>query len=531
MAVLLTLSPAVGELAAQKPPAGAPSEAFPRTRAESSDYRETSTYADVMSFLRALEGTSDRLAFTDFGYSEEGRRLPLVVFARSPRATPAELRQGDQLRVLVFANIHAGEVAGKEAAQALVRDLARSSHREWADSMVLLIAPIYNADGNERIGLRNRPHQHGPVGGMGQRANARGLDLNRDNMKLETAEARSLVRLLRAYDPHVALDLHTTNGTIHAYHLTYSPPLHPNTDPAIDRLLRDRWLPTVTEAVRERYGWEFFTYGNVPGTFRIEGERGWYTFDHRPRFTTNYFGLRNRFGILSEVYSYATFEERITAHGRFVEEVLAFAYAHATELRRIVAAADARSVAGTELALRAEPRRGDSVEVLLGAVAEELNPFTGATILRRIDVRTPERMPDYGSFRPAETDRAPAAYLIPAGLSSVVELLHAHGVRTADLTEAGTFDLQVFSIDSTHVDELTYEGHQQREVWGEWRPESRRVPAGTVVVSLRQPLGRLVFSLLEPRSDDGFVNWNLLDGPIEESSEYPILRTDTPPGS
>ena len=102
-------------------------------------------------------------------------------------------------------------------------------HPTWPDSVVLLVAPIYNADGNERIRLDNRPRQNGPVGGMGQRPNAQDHDLNRDHMKLDAPESRSLVRLLRAYDPQVALDLHTTNGSRHAYHLTYAPPLHPAT--------------------------------------------------------------------------------------------------------------------------------------------------------------------------------------------------------------------------------------------------------------------------------------------------------------
>ena len=122
----------------------------------------------------------------------------------------------------------------------LLRDLLAGQHREWRESMVLLIAPVYNADGNERVTLTNRGRQHGPIGGMGQRPNAQGYDLNRDHMKLDSPEARSVARLLSEYDPQVAIDLHTTNGTRHAYHITYSPPLHPNTPAGIDDFLRER---------------------------------------------------------------------------------------------------------------------------------------------------------------------------------------------------------------------------------------------------------------------------------------------------
>ena len=497
---------------------------WPSTRPERSDYHETSRYDDVTHFLGKLEGRHPLLRFTSFGYSEEGRPLPLAVFGDVSDASAAAVRSSGATRVLVFANIHAGEVAGKEAAQVLARELAQGLRDRWADSLVVLVAPIYNADGNERIGLRNRPRQHGPVAGMGRRPNARGLDLNRDNAKLESAEARALSRLVQEYDPHVALDLHTTNGTFHAYHLTYAPPLHPSTDAGITALLREEWLPTVTESVRDRYGWEFFYYGNVPGTFGMRGERGWYTFDHRPRFTTNYLGLRNRFGILSEAYSYATFEDRILAHGRFVEAVIEFAFANAMRVREVVEAADRGPAPGMAVALRAELVPGDTIDVLMGAVDEERNPYTGALIYRRRDEQTIERMPDYGTFRATEVTAAPAAYLVPAELTAVIERLEAHGVQVVRLDAAAEIDVSEFYIDSTRASEREYQGHRPREAWGEWKSVRRTFPAGVVVVPVRQPLGRLIVVLLEPRSDDGFLSWNLLDPALEESEVYPITR-------
>jgi hypothetical protein len=516
--------PAFIALAWLQPAAPVVAQEWPATRPERSDYLETSRYADVMQFLEGLEERSPKLRITSFGYSEEGRVLPLAVFGDVPDASGASVRSADATRVLVFANIHAGEVAGKEAAQVLVRELAQGLRDRWADSLIILVAPIYNADGNERLGLRNRPRQHGPLAGMGRRPNARDLDLNRDNTKLESAEARALSRLVQEYDPHVALDLHTTNGTFHAYHLTYSPPLHPSTDSGITALLREEWLPAVTGSVRERYGWDFFYYGNVPGTFGMRGERGWYTFDHRPRFTTNYLGLRNRFGVLSEAYSYATFEDRILAHGRFVEAVLEFAFAHATRVRQVVESADRAPAPGMEVALRAEMVRGDTIEVLLGAVDEERNPYTGATIYRRRNEQTAERMPDYGTFEATEVVSAPAAYLVPAELATVIERLEAHGVEIARLDAEAALAVASFHLDSIQTADREYQGHGQREAWGEWRPETRTFAAGSVVVPVRQPLGRLIVVLLEPRSDDGFLSWNLLDRALEESSVYPITR-------
>ena len=43
-----------------------------------------------------------------------------------------------------------------------------------------------------------------------------------------------------------------------------------------------------------------------------------------------------------------------------------------------------------------------------------------------------------------------------------------------------------------------------------------------------QPLARLAFMLLDPRSDDGLMAWNILDpllGQTPRAGVYPVLRT------
>lgn len=501
---------------------------WPTTRPERTGYEETSRYADVVAFLDSLALRRPALDLRTFGVSEEGRRLPLVVFGVDADATPNAIRNDDRIRILVLANIHAGEVAGKEAALVLARDLAAGTHGDWLNEAIVMIAPIYNADGNERIRLRNRPGQFGPLAGMGQRANARGLDLNRDNMKLDAAEARALAGLLNDYDPHVLLDLHTTNGTVHAYHLTYAPPLHPATDSGIIAELRERWLPAVTDRVRAESGWEFFHYGNIPGTWGMEGEQGWYTFDHRPRFTTNYVGLRNRFGILSEAYSYASFEERIRAHRLFVEAVIEYATNEAPRLRAIVEEADRSPVAGQRVALSASRVRGDTIDILLGEVRETRNPYSGEPMRERLDIRRLEGMPDYTSFEAALTIEAPAAYLVPSSESETIDRLAAHGIRTWVLDRGGPFEVQRFTVDSVQVSEREYQRRRPTTLFGAWTDATVELPSGTVVVPVDQPLARIAALLLEPASDDGLVAWAVLK--VDEENRFPVLRSEKLPG-
>jgi len=500
----------------------------PLTAAERTDFQETTRYDELMAFVSEVADGHSDIHLTTYGYTFEGRALPLVVVGKVEDASPEAVKASGKTRVYVQGGIHSGEACGKEALLVLLRELSKGQHSHWSDELVLLIAPLYNADGNEKVNLRNRGRQHGPVGGMGQRANGMGLDLNRDQMKLDAPESRSLVRLYTQYDPHVSVDLHVTNGSHHGYHLTYAPPLSPNTPSEIDEFLRDQWFPEITRTVKGQTGWDMYYYG---GARRARGDQpaGWATFSHQPRYVSNYIGLRNRFGILGEAYSYATFQERIQISYWFTREILEFAYANGGEIQERTAQADARSLVDSSLGVRAVVQASaEPVDILMGEVVEETNPFTGATMLRRTETQVPTPMLEMGTFEPTEWARVPQAYFIPPGSVEIRELLvrlEAHGLEMVALEAPETMDIEVFAIDSVTTSERVYEGHQAQEVWGSYSGESRMLEEGTIRVPMDQPLARVAFTLLEPRSDDGFVAWGFLPNTLQAGEAYPILRS------
>jgi len=518
--LLLLGAVACGPSAEPTAPRGESELAELRTRGERTGWIETSSHADVMEFLRVAAASSDRAHLETMGYTLEGRRIPLLVIGDVADGSPEAVRASGKLRVYLQGGIHSGEVPGKEALQMLVRDLLTGATPDWTDEVVLLVNPIYNADGNERVALGNRPRQHGPIGGMGQRPNAQGYDLNRDHMKLDSPEARAFVGMMTAYDPEVGVDLHTTNGTRHAYHLTYSPPLHPGAPAEVVDLLRDVAFPEITRAIRDEDGWEFYYYGNAS---MRGGELAWATFDHRPRFNNNYVGLRNRVAILSEAYAYLTYEDRVAATYRFIEEILDWARGDAQAIRAAVAAADA-SVVGLTLPTRAVPEPSDTlVTILMGAVVEERHPWTGATILRRADNVEPTPMREYGTFMASDTEVAPTSYFLPPEAELIVERLLAHGVRLERIPDARVVEGEEFRITGVDVAAQPFQGHNEVTPTGVWTPTTLRLPAGSWRVDVAQPLGRLAFYLLEPRSDDGLVAWGLVEG-LEAGGVFPVTR-------
>ncbi len=152
-------------------------------------------------------------------------------------------------------------------------------------------------------------------------------------------------------------------------------------------------------------------------------------------------------------------------------------------------------------------------------------------MLERRDVSVPEIMEDYGTFISTETERVPSIYYVPAELTAVIDKLRDHGVAISKLYRDATgLTVEEFRITSNRASEREFQQHNERTLEGAYRETTVMLPAGTYLVSTEQPLGRLVFHLLEPRAADGLTNWNVLDRALEGAVAYPILRSvDTPP--
>ena len=517
--------------------------AAPLSRAEQTAFEETSRYEDVRSFIEALSRQSPKVRVEMFGRSEEGRDLPLMVLGDPPAELPLPIPRPRPV-VFVMANIHAGEVEGKEAVLHLARRLALGDLQPLCRSAVWLFAPIYNADGNERISLEHRAEQNGPIGGVGTRENAKGLDLNRDFMKLESSEARALVGLFTRWDPDLIVDLHTTNGSYHGYHLTYAPPLNPNTDGRIDAFARTRLLPAVRNAMSVR-GWNTFDYGNFATLESIEEElerfapgesrrKIWRTFDPRPRFGNSYTGMRNRIAILSEAYSYLDFERRVQVTEAFVEEIMKFVGGNADDLRSLGASVDAEWASGAApasqgiaFALRPVPA---STDVLVANVGTTINPRSGKPMITMLE-RTvlPTAMTVFDGFTTTATRPVPREYLIHASDDgrhrAVARLLKTHGIDVEELAVPQRVAVDRFVIERVDHAARMFQGHHETAVTGRFERSDVEMPAGSIVVRTSQRLGRLVFYLLEPESNDGLTTWNVFDEGLAAGSTHPVLKS------
>jgi len=508
-----------------------------KSRAELTNYEETTRYEEVLNFIAELQQRSPLIRLESFGKSEEGRSLPLMILSNSPISNPRDARSSGKPIVFIMANIHAGEVEGKEAMLHLSRRILFGDLKPLLSKLIILIAPIYNADGNEKISVNNRTAQNGPIAGVGVRENSKGYDLNRDYMKLDSSEARSLINLCNRWDPHLTVDLHTTNGSYHGYHLTYSQPLNPNTSAAILSYHRDKMLPAITRAMLKNHKFRSYYYGNFPRFTDLPtpGEKTrWEAFTHQPRIGQNYHGLRNRLTILSEAYSYLTFKRRVEVTESFVEEIFKYAAGNTAEILQLTKRADEETVRnfsdsgtiqqGVEFEMRPLPK---PVDILIGEVVKVKNPRSGKDMTAMVEDKfKPVRMDDYGIFAAKRSVVAPRAYVFKPekNLEQVIEKLLQHGIAVEELTATLQAEVEVFTIGNVTRAQRAFQSHREMKITGAYRKESMTFPVGTIIVRTAQPLGRLVCYLLETESDDGLVDWNFFDPYLEAGKTFPVYK-------
>lgn len=493
------------------------------TRAERTQYAETSRHADVMDFVKGLVDLGDpRLHVSDFGTTPEGRALPLLVLSAAGVTTPEQARQSGLPVVLILCGIHAGEVEGKEAGLMLVRDLLIGAHGDLLSRMTLLLVPLFNADGNERIDPANRrldiehfEGQLGPESGVGTRTNAAGINLNRDYMRQEAPEMRLLqTRVMHSWNPHLTIDCHATNGSIHRYALTYDVPhtaLSGRAEPIA--YMREHLLPAVTEAVKRTEGKDTFWYGNF---LRDEGGQGmgWITYTHHPRFGGNYRGLTNRLDLLLETYAYIDFYDRVHTTYAFLRETLQHVAAHADEIVELLAACEMPPDQIT-VRYRLEAFDDREVEILTR------DPYT----LQGEPVSV--GVPYIGRFVGEHIVSRPLAYAVPG---AIAERLEGHGLVIERPPVAPWLDAEIATVttlgSSAGRDILEADASPWLEA--AYQRERRTLPDGWALVRTEQQRGAVAVYLCEAGSDDGLLacGWIQAPAPGDEFPAWRVLAID-----
>lgn len=503
-----------------------------QTHAEKTNYRQTPNYADTIAFAKELADASPAIEYRGFGHSGQGRELPLLIASETQTFTPEAARAAGKAVVLIQACIHSGEPDGKDAGFALLRDIAISKTAAGIlNNVVLLFMPIYNTDGHERSTPFNRINQNGPES-MGWRTTSTYQNLNRDYMKADTPETRAWLRLWNEWDPDLFIDCHVTDGADYRCNITYHHEHHGGIDEAVlewERDVFDDKVAKATEAAGNVISWYLEFIDNRDLTL------GTRDFNGSPRFSTGYVPLRNRPGILIETHMIKDYRSRVIGTYDFLRAALTEVNNDPDRLIRVGREADLRT---TDAGRAYNPSNlypldfeltDETTPFKLKAFQYETEQSEVSGDLRVIYGSEPLDLtiPMYDTFRVTAAAAPPLHYIVPVQWTSVIDVLHAHGIRFRSLAEPASIEVESYRFTNVRWPYEPFEGRHMPQFEVERTTETREFPAGSVVVPVAQPLGKLILNLLEPEAPDSFAKWGFFNAIFEEKeyAEHYVLET------
>jgi hypothetical protein len=488
-----------------------------QTVAEKSDFKSTSNYSDVRIFIEELKKSSRNIRVENIATSVEGRELPLLIIGNPLPQSSKNLANDKRIVVYIQADIHAGEVEGKEAVLMYVRDILKEKNPEILKNVILLVCPLFNPDGNEKISPLNRSYQNGPLNGVGVRYNGQFLDLNRDAMKAESPEVRGVLsNVFNKWDPAIFMDCHTTDGSYHVEPTTFTWMVNPNGDQSLIAYMRDKMMPEMSKSLSGKYKVENCFYGEFFDM--MDPGKGWVLDASEPRYMSNYYGVRNRLGILNENYVYADFKSRVMGCYYLIHSLLDYSSSHNTEIVNMLKDVDKKTIARGD-----DPAVTDSFAIEYNVrplpekitvktyEAEQVSEANGRRNYRKTDRQIDVTVPYYIDFYPTKNVKFPYAYLITTMDPVITNLLKTHGIKVEKLSSDTKINVQRFEIKELKGTTRLNQGHYTNTINGKFNSGTIDFPAGTIVVRTAQPLGNLVVYLLEPQSNDGMVVWNFFD--------------------
>jgi hypothetical protein len=490
-----------------------------------------------MAYLNRVQtAASAQIRIEPFGKTGEGQELNIVIASRDGVFDPVAIHAAKRPIVLVQNSIHAGEMDGKDACLALLRDMVISkSKASLLERAVFVFIPMYNADGHERRNAYNRINQDGPAE-MGWRGNGTNLNLNRDYLKADAPETRAFMAMFHRWMPDFFVDDHVTDGADYQYDVTFTIDDGPNVPRGTAKWVDEVVTPGLEKYVDAHGHLAAPTYINLVNDNDPADGLGFN--DDPPRFSTGYVALEGRPGMLVELHMLKDYKTRVTGNYEILAGLMELMNRDADKVIALNAAAD-REAEG----LGAHPLGNVKYPLALGwggqttpflfrgyVYKRSLSEVSGAMRVEYSHEPWNVSLPFHTGFKVTAETAAPAAYIIPAPWVKVIDVLAAHQVVMERTTTAWAGDVETYRCGGMVWQDPPFEGRHPtfngEAMHGAGRygscvlvRERMSFPAGSVVVRLNQRLSKVALAWLEPAAPDSALQWGFFDS-IFEQKEY-----------
>lgn len=449
---------------------------LPATPLESARFARISLSAEMSAYMQELARLSPDVNYEIVGQSVQGRPVDALRFSRP--SAPGD--HTPRLKVMIVGSQHGGaEPAGGEALLVIARDLLEGDLRPLLDRMDVILLPNANPDGRD----------------SGHRSNINVININTDFVQLSQPETRVLVKALRHFQPDVVLDSHESavlkrktlakEGYLTDFYAQYESANHPAVPPELRDFAYEHLLPEMADRT-SRKGLPAHRYiGEITRT--------------RQPITNGGLTLRN-FRNLSALHGALSFLVETKLDSR--EETFP-TYRNIRErvgrqlicLRAFLDTVDAHQgeISGQVAKMRID-LQGSPVSLAARYVKDEQHPEI-AIALRSIATRQLQALifSDHRKVQISPPLEKPRYLAVTAHTERMADFLQRHQIR---------FERLAAPREQTVIVAQFRAPPDPAAPWQQIAAQTRQgmLPAGTLWIDLSQPLGRLAWALLDPRS-------------------------------
>lgn len=479
---------------------------------EKSKEQETATYDEIIQFYRELDKKYDQASLIEVGTTDIGKPLHLFILSANKIFKP----QSDKVTLLVNNGIHPGEPEGIDASMMWARELLEK--KALPANVVLCIVPVYNVDGCLNRGV-SRINQNGP-NSYGFRANSRNYDLNRDFIKTDSKNSESWQKMFQAWQPHIIIDNHTSNGADYQHAVTYFPTQKDKFNSEVSTFFTKTFKPQLDKELTQS-GFEPVPYVNA---FGATPETGYQGFNDGARYSSGYASLFNCETFVVELHMLKEYPKRVKGTYAFMEITLGLTTQNAATLISNKKKADEAIANQTTFPLSWKLDRTVADSITFKGFAAKYKPSEVSGLTRLYYERNEpftKRIPFFDRFVSDIKVEKPKAYILPQSWARVAELLKINGVQLQPLATDTEMEVDVYYIEDYKSPTKPYEGHYNH-TGVVVRSEKQKIQfyKGDYLINTNQKANRYLVEVLEPQGPDSFFSWNFFDSILAQKEHF-----------
>ncbi|TND00461.1 MAG: putative carboxypeptidase [Bacteroidetes bacterium] len=481
-------------------------------------FTATPTYDEIIATYKGFDKKFGDDTLIEIGKTDIGMPLHLYVLSKDHVLLPGDKNRKNKTVLFINNGIHPGEPDGIDASIELVKTLHEKPEL-LPENLVICIVPVFNVDGCINRGKYSRANQNGPDE-YGFRGNAKNLDLNRDFIKCDAENTKSLERAFQQWKPEVFIDTHVSDGADYQYTMTLIATQRNKINPQVGTYIDTKFVPALYQSMKEK-NYEMCPYVDTRDRTPESGIVG---FLETPRFSTGYAALFNCMGFVTETHMWKPYNDRVQATYGFFRSMLVYLAKEGPEIKRVKAAADyqVQNRVYFDLNWALDTTKFDTIPFRGFEAKYKTSSISGQQRLY-YDRSQPftKTVRFYNTYKARTSALKPMWYIVPQAWTGVIERLQLNGVQMKRLKKDTTVQCEMYYIDSYETYKSSYESHYPHYNT-RVRAVSQQVKffKGDYVIETAQTGNRYIIESLEPEGDDSFFAWNFFDGILNQKEWF-----------